>query len=319
MIRRRSAYLLFAFVLLFSFNIRAAAQEGDSETFPKGFIVSGETLKFYHSVDDPERLFGLPYTIAFPDPIRPNITIQYFDRVRMEYDPSLPEGQRVVLADLGNFAHNDAQPGLLVPTAPNMCQMVYPKPVCYGFRDLYNRYGEKYFGKPITEAEYDDNGRLVQYFTRVRMEWRPEMPTGQKVVLTELGRIDYEKRIGNPLYKDSKNPSVPTKIEPKLFAFVARPLVANGDKQFVYALLYNQNDQPIEDANITIKVTRRDGDSHVIQLLDPTTLKTNKSGYTSLEFSVPNLNPNEEIEIEVTAQIVNGPSSTATTWFRVWW
>jgi hypothetical protein len=323
MMGRRIIFSLLVVIFLFGFSFNyskhVAAQEGNSETFPNGLIVSGEFLNFYRSVDDPERLFGLPYTVVFTDPFPPGKKIQYFDRVRMEYDASQPEGQRITLAPLGDYAHSDAQPGQPIPATANMCRsFTNGKSVCYAFLDLYNRYGEKILGLPITNAEYAENGRLVQYFTRARMEWRVEMPSGKRVVLTELGRIDFEKRIGNPLYKTANGQQVivPEKIDPKLYAFVARPLIANDHKQQVYALLYDQNDQPIQDAQIVIKVILPEGVPPIPNLPSKA---TNEYGFTSSEFSVENLRPNQEVQVVIEAKIENGPTTTATTWFRVWW
>ena len=96
--------------------------------------------------------FGYPISgIEYQD----NRMVQYFQRARMDYDPSKPAGQRISLANLGQFANNDTQPGQPVPLATNtpMCR-AFPngKYVCYAFMQLYDRYGEKYFGRPITNA-----------------------------------------------------------------------------------------------------------------------------------------------------------------------
>ncbi|RPJ50876.1 MAG: hypothetical protein EHM21_04020 [Chloroflexi bacterium] len=316
MIRRRVLYVLFIVLFLFSCDIGAEAQESDTETFPNGLTVSGEFLKLYRSVDDPERLFGMPYTSVFIDPFPPGKQVQYFDRVRMEYDPTQPEGQRIALAELGKFAHSESEPGQPIPSAPNMCRTVNGKSVCYAFRDLYDRYGERIFGLPITEAEYDKNGRFVQYFTRGRMEWRVEMPPGKRVVLTELGKIDFEKRIANPRFKDPNEQRLQTSIEPKLYAFVARPLLANGNKQSVFALLYDQYDRPIEGAKITVTLRPPAG---AAPIPNPPSQTTNKDGYASVEFPVANIQPNQPVDVIIEAQMENLPEAEATTWFRVWW
>ncbi len=321
MIRRRVLYLLLVALLMFSFNYRVAAQEGDSETFSNGLTVSGDFLRFYHSVDDPDRLFGQPYTVVFDDPDKTGKQIQYFDRVRMELDPSKPEGQRVSLANLGELANKDAGPVQPVSFASNMCRSINGIPVCYAFMNLYDQYGAGLLGQPISGAEYDSRGVLVQYFTRARMEWRVEMPDGQKVVLSTLGQWDFDNHISNPQLKNPTSaPSIvlPQQIQPKLFAFVARPLMANGSKQTVYALLYNQYNRAIPDATVSVVVSKeKDQDTQVIATLPAT--KTNDYGFAMIEFPVENLDPNQEIQVTVTAQIANGPTSTASTWFRVWW
>ncbi len=47
------------------------------------------------------------------------------------------------------------------------------------------------YGYPITEQFTSRDGRLVQYFQRARFEFRPELPAGQRVSLTPLGRALY--------------------------------------------------------------------------------------------------------------------------------
>jgi hypothetical protein len=55
------------------------------------------------------------------------------------------------------------------------------------FLDYFNAHGGlRVFGFPITE-EFTLNGRVVQYFQRVRMELWPDKPAGQRVQLGALG------------------------------------------------------------------------------------------------------------------------------------
>lgn len=47
------------------------------------------------------------------------------------------------------------------------------------------------FGYPITERIQSVDGLEVQYFQRARFEYHPELPPGQQVQLTPLGRLTY--------------------------------------------------------------------------------------------------------------------------------
>lgn len=49
-----------------------------------------------------------------------------------------------------------------------------------------------FYGYPITEQFTDRSGLSVQYFQRARFEYRPDMPEGQRVQPTPLGREMYE-------------------------------------------------------------------------------------------------------------------------------
>lgn len=44
------------------------------------------------------------------------------------------------------------------------------------------------YGYPITEEFINKNGLTIQYFQRARFEYHPELPEGQRVTLTQLGR-----------------------------------------------------------------------------------------------------------------------------------
>src|SRR5665647_508366 len=55
---------------------------------------------------------------------------------------------------------------------------------------------EQFFGDPISSLEYRD-GHVVQYFTKVRMEWQQNLPEGHKVVLSLLGRTAFDKYVGD--------------------------------------------------------------------------------------------------------------------------
>lgn len=59
--------------------------------------------------------------------------------------------------------------------------------VCDQFLDFFeSRGGARIFGYPITE-QFRENGRLVQYFQRVRMEYYPELSSDRQVRLGLLG------------------------------------------------------------------------------------------------------------------------------------
>ncbi len=47
------------------------------------------------------------------------------------------------------------------------------------------------YGYPITEEFTSKDGKTVQYFQRARFEYRSELPQGQRVLRTRLGRESY--------------------------------------------------------------------------------------------------------------------------------
>jgi hypothetical protein len=83
--------------------------------------------------------------------------------------------------------------------------------ICDQFLEFFNtRGGAAIFGYPITEA-FLENGRLVQYFQRVRMEHHPDQPAAYHVQLGLLGDhfapADRKIRI-NPSEKPKSNDRV---------------------------------------------------------------------------------------------------------------
>ncbi len=316
----RSALFLLALLVMFS-GIAAQKQDnpGGKKEFPSGHTVSGEFLEFYQSVNDPARVFGNPITEVLDDPIRNNIKIQYFERVRMDYDPSKPAGERVSLADLGAWLYSSTERGLPVDMAVNtpLCRH-FPKNdkyVCYGFLQFYDRYnGKDLFGEPVSDAEYVNN-RLVQYFEHVRMEWRNEMPMNQKVVLTEIGRIGFE--LWYQVQDELDMVFIPNDpITPVVRAFAAYPLLAPGGYQEINILVRDQFSQPIPDAEVQLTVIYPDQEMKVNIRVNQA---TNLDGLTKVSFPVNGVEPNQVIEVEARVLSASGSESVGRTWFRIWW
>lgn len=316
MISRRGILLFFAAILLMSSLSAVPRQQGGEKEFPGGISVRGEFYQFYQRAPDPERMFGSPISDAMADTMRQGIQVQYFERARMDYDPTKPAGQRVSLANLGTLTYNENQHGTAVDfsTNSNMCRAFQPSGylVCYAFLQLYDSYkGQIYFGQPIANAEVID-GRLVQYFENVRMEWRSEMPMGQRVVLTELGRINYQLHGGTPPLGSGV---VNNLSEMNVYAFTAHSVLSAGEQQQVFVVV-KDNQTPLEGAQVMVTITYPDGR---IESRRPAG-QTNADGFTQDTFTVPsNIQPNQTIKILVEAEYPNGPKSTANTWFRIWW
>lgn len=285
-----------------------------------GHWITGEFYDFWQDAPDPTLLFGFPITEAIPHPLRHDMTVQYFQRARMELDPSRPEGQRIQLASLGSWLYDETARGDLAgfPMSNAVCRVFQStrKTVCYAFLQLYDRLeGPVYFGEPISEAEIV-NGRLVQYFERARMEWRPERPVGQRVVLTEIGRLDFDITIGNPNLIDTYG-DIPASAltEMEVHVFAEKPIVPTGARQKVNIIIYDQFHQPLEGAQVMVTVTYPDGRTEKFR---PSRL-TNAKGLATAVFNIEQVKPNQVIEVTVDASIANGPTGQSSTWFRTWW
>mgnify|MGYP005843500513 CR=1 FL=1 len=183
--RRLLAIALTLAILLPLLATPAAAEE--ERFFPEtGKRVAGEFLAFYDANGGPD-LFGPPITDAFSEGGR---TVQYFSRVRFELWPENPPAHRVLLGLLA------AQMGKVQPPiqadvpAGDPVRRYFPETghvVAFGFKEFWEKHGGVgIFGYPTTE-QLVENGRIVQYFQRVRMEWHPENAPGSTVVLGDLG------------------------------------------------------------------------------------------------------------------------------------
>jgi hypothetical protein len=320
----RRALLIFISCLLafFSLSAVAAQQTTDGQFFDKtGHWVRGEFYTFWKNAPDPTVLFGYPITEAIPHPINPNTQVQYFQRARMEYDPNLPEGQRVSLTNLGDWIYDDSDRGQQArfQVTASACRAFVEtgKNVCYAFLQFYDRFdGPAYFGLPISEVEIVDR-RLVQYFERARMEWRPEMPSGQRVILTDIGRLHFDVMIGDYELTHAESSNLPQRVltEMRVNVFSARPLLASGEQQRIFTVVQDQYHQPLKDAEVMVTVRYPDGRSENYRPLH----NTDADGLAETTFTIEQVAPNQVIQVEVEASITNGPKNKARTWFRIWW
>ncbi|MBC8164167.1 MAG: VanW family protein [Roseiflexaceae bacterium] len=87
---------------------------------------------------------------------------------------------------------------LLLPAAPVQAapaasdEVTYFSQTGHSVRLEFKRFFERFgglpiFGLPLTEA-FDEDGVRVQYFERARFELQPQLPDGQQVQLTQIGR-----------------------------------------------------------------------------------------------------------------------------------
>jgi len=179
---------------------RAAVVDLPSVAFPQ----TGHTLSNRYGFLDYWRshgqmlLFGLPLTEEFEQDGR---VIQYFERARFEFDPQVGQVQLGLLGReaLGERAFAPAEPlknaRYFAETNHNLSAK---------FRKFWEkRGGLERFGLPLSE-EFEENGRIVLYFERVRFEYHPEdmssffrqqerrhgflLATLHEVELSDLGR-----------------------------------------------------------------------------------------------------------------------------------
>jgi hypothetical protein len=328
MISRLRVPIILALIILLTGTASRPYQQriGDGEWyFPQSkYSVSGEILTFYQQTSDYLVVFGFPLSEVEDHPVLPGIKVQYFQRARIELDPNAPEGQRVRMASLGVWFFDDYdknKPGELagLPYSSAVCRKFGDRgiAVCYSFLTFYDKMnGSIYFGEPISEMMKLQNGRVVQYFERARMEWWPEAAVGQRVKLTDIGKIDYDRNHSlSPVNGiEPSNIGDNEIMQLVVHAFTSRPLVAANSTQSIYVIVLDQAHSPVQGVLVTVTVHLPDG-----QITNHRLMETNSDGLTRLELPIGNYSPNQMIQVDVSAKIPQGPNAAASTYFRIWW
>ncbi len=311
-----SLMLLFA---VFPGHTSSYAQDSGREYFSQsGHWVSGDFLTTYRSNPEPEMIYGYPITEAFQNPTTGRI-VQYFQKAYFELHTENPVELRVFRTLLGEYLY---EPGQSIPTPANSpgCRVIpaTKRPVCYAFLSFFDENGGiTQFGYPISGIEIR-NARIVQYFQRAVFEWHPERPSGQRVILGDLGWQYFWSRKEDPLRlrpPDDRPPGsiIQTLLNLKVRAFSSRAVIPPGEFQTLFVIVQDQNLLPIEDATVYFTVrypSGREANFFIPELTD-------QNGITRMSFRV-----DEKAigltEIVVTVTYDKFKEQTVTS-FRLWW
>lgn len=307
---RRFVTLFLLLILLLAplGDVKAQASE-DIHYFPEtGHHVKGKFLRFYNRAVNPELVFGYPITEQFTS--TDGKTVQYFQRARFELDE-----ESIQLTPLGRALYPSGSQKLDInnPAACRSFRTGYS--VCFAFLDFYQvNNGEILFGDPISTFEFHEN-LIVQYFEKARFEWRADKPEGQRVVLSDLGRLYFDRLAENPVHLRSLRPLDAT-ISPILSisarAFVGNAITVSSGQQTVHIIVQSQTHQPVQNA--TGKATVRFSDHRSEDYF----FSTNPSGLGSVSFDFNNQIQGELIQIDILVTY-QGLSAKTTTSYRVWY
>jgi hypothetical protein len=208
----RRAIALAFLLLVTSFASVSASQPGDDayaqwaeQDHCEYFEATGKYLCFgfksyWHDYGGLE-IFGYPITNEIQED---GLTVQYFERARLEWHPGVwPERHDVLQGLLGvevsrDLVDHDAFAP--VDAAKDGCEYFSKTghTVCGEFLKRWQMSGGlPVFGYPISEAFTDDDGVVVQYFERQRMEHQPGVwPERHDVLLGLLGVEVWEAKVG---------------------------------------------------------------------------------------------------------------------------
>ncbi len=289
----------------------AKAQSSDVLYFPEtGHNVRGDFLRYYQSIRDPKLVFGYPITEQIVS--RDGRTVQYFQRVRFELRPDLPE--RVQLTAVGQASYQTGSQQLSINNSQGCDIFPTGYRVCFAFLDFYKlNGGAVQFGNPISPFEFHEN-LIVQYFERARFEWRADRPEGQRVVLTDLGRYYFDQLGEDPAALKPISPldaTINSVLAINARSFVMKPVTLASGRQTVYIVVQSQTHQAVSGATGKAIVHFTDGSSQEYFF------STNTSGLGSITFDFADQKQGELISIDVLVTY-QGLSATTTTSFRIW-
>ena len=290
----------------------AGAQSTDSQFFPEtGHSIRGDFLRFYKRARDPQLLFGYPITEQIVS--KDGKTVQYFQRARFELRSDLPEGQRVQLSSIGQATYQPADQLNLSNTAG--CD-AFPSgyPVCFAFLDFFNLHGgAAQFGYPISPFEFHAN-LIVQYFEKARFEWRADRPEGQRVVLSDLGRIYFDQLGESPVHLRPLNPmdaTINAVLSLRVRAFVGKSVTRPSGEQTVFVIVQSQTGQAISNATGKILIHVPEGGT------EEYFFTTNSAGLGAVTFNFADQKRGEMVLIDVFVAY-QGLAATTRTSFRIW-
>jgi hypothetical protein len=322
------ATIVAAIALTSRASIAYSQSQDDSCTYfaKTDHYVCGEFLEFFETRGGLE-IFGYPLTEAFDDAAR-GLRVQYFQRVRMEFHPYNPKPYQVQLGLLG-----DELGYLFAPVNPppssafnNSLRQYFPETghiVSHSFLRYFHEHGGlDIFGYPRSEF-MDEDGLVVQYFQRARMEWRPDEFSGAQIRLTNLGEI-YLERTGIPGDSDetdrreritdrfdTESPDRVTELE--IDASVRHVITGQQGEQTVFVYVTDQLGQPVPE--VMISMTVRYPSEEIPYTWDaPTDLE----GFAKQGFSIEGASPGRNVVIDVTATY-GDLTRTTQTFYLPWW
>jgi len=292
-----------------------------------GHYVCDEFLEFFETRGGVD-IFGYPLTKAFEDPTR-GLRVQYFQRARMELHPYNQAPYKVQLGllvdELGyRFPPaSDAQ----IPPFNSGLHHYFPETnhvVSYAFLDYFREKGGlDIFGYPRSEFMYED-GYIVQYFQRARMEWHPEDLSGPRMRLTYLGEVYIERFDVSREYLLPEDPpgiingsalaATPESRTTKLniSASVQHAITGREGSQTVFVYVTDQWQQPVAGAAVRVVVRYQSGDT------PHDCVPTNGSGFTRCSFDILPAQPGRKVVIDV-AVTHSDVTGATQTFFLPWW
>lgn len=314
---KKLRYTLLWLVILLAISGQVVLAQSDPEKFfpETGHFLNGDFHDFYFANQNPELVYGLPITEAYIDP-QSGLLVQYFEKIRFEYHPESPPGEKVKLTPVGEKTY---EAGVTIEglssSKPNCYQQEgWDFPVCFSFYTFYEHFGgERQFGKPISSLEYT-RGRLVQFFEYAQLVWMPENPNQTRIIIAPLG-IKYYYSVETDLSKlePFRNYEYNLNISDiQVRAFPQYAVISTGNTQVIDIIVEDQNNAPLTNGIVNITIHYPDN-----KVTSTSTLATDENGLANLAFTINSSTPGVvKVIVKVAFNDLEGISITS---FRIWY
>lgn len=321
--RKISIVLLLAITVgFFAPQTSLAQDDGKTEEFFEtglgtGFWVRGEFYAYFRTHGG-LKIFGYPLTEEIVDQ---GLRVQYFQKARMEWHPENPDPYKVQLGLLGEELKY-RQPPVPEPTPRSRRKVFFPETghtVSYAFLDFFIQHGGiDIFGYPITEIYFED-GQIVQYFQRLKLQWQPN-EAANTVAVGNLGEVyarmySYRWQMqGNP--GEGARPGSMPITGLQAVVSLRYSVMSTQRNQIVTVLVNDTTGRPLEKAQVSISFV--DKSTNTVLPGSAQTLTTDKRGFVSA--SLPVNQGRSGTNIIVRAIVTYGTwTTTANNVFLLWW
>ena len=314
--------LLLSLITLLGWQVTRAQTGGEYYFTESGHWVRGPFFSAFMNTENAELLYGLPITEAYQDEMTGNY-VQYFEKARMELRLDASGGASIYLTDIGKYLYPKVKGTLLVEES-GYCREIPPSElrVCHEFLAFYEENGGvEQFGLPVSGMLSIDD-LIVQYFSKARLEWRPDLPQPLRVKVSDLGRQYFNEVKENPkrLLPDTNNITDKTQFVTglKVRAYPRIAVTGLETDQSVFVIVQDQKSAFVEMATVDISVVYPSGREERFISTQP---ETNEEGVATVNFPV-SAEGTGIVVVRVNATYTTSSGETLVgktlTSFRIW-
>ncbi len=318
---------ILALVITVEFTIpQTTLAQAETKVYFKetGHWVTDEFLIYFRTYGG-LAIFGYPITEQF---IAEGSTVQYFQKARLEWHPENPEAYQIQLGLLGEEL-NYRQPAIAEPLPRSRRRVYFPETghtLSYAFLDFFKANGGiDTFGYPISEMCFED-GQIVQYFQRLKLQWQPNAPA-TSVIVGNLGEIYIS------IYRHRMPPEVwmpPANARPEItltttlaninglraVVSVRYSVMSTKRNQTVSVLVTDNDDIPVQGARVEISFVETP--SNILLAGSQQMLITDEQGFAQISLPVNEGHAGKQILVRAVVSYGTW-ETTAHNVFLLWW